>query len=295
MKTKFTLLALLVGSFFATNAQQLPNASFETWTSPNNPDGWGTWESAIGAPLGLATKDTAVKVLGAASVKVKTDSVQAGPSKRLIAGLVSAGSISYAPPVVSFLGVPFTYRPDTLFFLYKYAPVLTDSAYVEIEVSGTTTTLLAGGLSLPSTAGQWFEVGLPLTAQITAGAVDSIRVFFSSSVPGTTGFAGTVLNVDGVRFGYVTLPNAIQELADKLDVSIYPNPASELLTISTAESTEGFTVTVADVTGKIVAAQNLQGNRTTIDVSEFANGTYIYRIADKAGIIVKQDRFTVAK
>ena len=295
MKTKFTLLSFLIATFFAVSAQQLPNASFETWTSPNNPDGWGTWESAIGAPLGLATKDDTVKILGTSSVKIKTDSVQTGPTKRLIAGFVSSGSIEYAPPVVSFLGVPFTYRPDTLVFLYKYAPVSTDSAYVEIEVSGTTTALLEGGIQLPGTAGQWYELSIPTTAQISAGAVDSIRVKFASSTPGTSGFQGSVLNVDAVRFGYVTLPNAIQELANSLDVTIYPNPASELLTISTAESTEGFTVTVADVTGKIVAAKNLQGNRTTIGVSEFANGTYIYRIADKAGIIVKQDRFTVAK
>ncbi len=295
MKTKFTLLALLITAFFAASAQQLPNAGFETWTSPNNPDGWATWESSIGAPLGLATKDTAVKVLGTASIKIKTDSIQAGPTKRLIAGLVSAGSIIYAPPVMSFFGVPFTYRPDTLVFLYKYTPVSTDSAYVEIEVSGTTATLLEGGIQLPGTAGQWYEISIPTTAQISAGTVDSIRVAFSSSTPGTSGFQGSVLNVDGVRFGYVSLPNAIQNIADRLEVSIYPNPASDVITISTTENTQDYTVTVADVTGKIVAAQNLQGNNTTIGVSEFANGTYIYRIADKAGIIVKQDRFTVAK
>ena len=91
MKKIFTsILAVAFGA--AAFAQQIPNSGFETWTSPNNPDNWATWESAIGAPLGLATKDTSSKVEGAASIKIKTDSIQAGPSKRLIPGFVYFGT-----------------------------------------------------------------------------------------------------------------------------------------------------------------------------------------------------------
>jgi hypothetical protein len=78
-------------------AQQLNNAGFENWTTAGNgtstADNWSSWEKAIGAPLGLATKDTADKKEGLASVKIKTDSIQAGPSKRLIPGFVHYGSV----------------------------------------------------------------------------------------------------------------------------------------------------------------------------------------------------------
>src|SRR5687768_9309859 len=97
MKTNFTLLVLLTVSLF-TYGQQLPNAGFETWTSPLNPDGWATWESATATPLGLATKDTVDKIEGTASLKLKTDSVQAGPQKLLIAGMASLGTAAYMPP-----------------------------------------------------------------------------------------------------------------------------------------------------------------------------------------------------
>ena len=106
---------------------------------------------------------------------------------------------------------------------------------------------------------------------------------------------GSTLQLDAVIFGYHVLPSALQEVADKLNISVYPNPTSDVITISTDESTQGFHAYICDITGKIVSANNLEGQRTTVNVSEFANGTYIYRIADAQGNILKQNRFNVVK
>ena len=59
MKKVFTILTGIALSFGAM-AQQLPNGSFETWTSVTNPDSWGTIASAFGSPAYayFATKDT---------------------------------------------------------------------------------------------------------------------------------------------------------------------------------------------------------------------------------------------
>jgi len=294
MKAKFTLLTFFVAAFFAANAQQIPNAGFETWTNPGNPDGWGTWETATGAPLGLATKDTASKREGDASLKLKTDSVQAGPQKLLIPGMASLGTATYSPPNLNLLGIPFTFRPDTLFFSYKYTPAGNDTAWVELEISGTTGDLLAGGLPLTATLGQWVDVYVPLTGDIAPGAVDSIRILFTSSLPSGFGVQGSVLNVDAIRFGYV-LTTAVQEVAEKFNITVYPNPTTNFITVSSDENTEDFRAVVSDISGKIVSVNELSGNKTMINVSDLANGTYIYRIADKTGNILKQDRFNVVK
>jgi hypothetical protein len=301
MRTKFTLLAALMVAFFSVNAQQqVPNPGFDTWTDVKNPDGWATWESAFGTPLGVTSRDSVDKILGSASVKIKTDSIQAGPTKRLIAGFVSTGTGSYSPPpngpglVLS--GTPFTSRPDSIYFFFKYTPAAssTDSAFVALEISGSgSTTLLAGSLNLPSTNGSWALVGVGLG--LPAGTPDSLLLSFHSSIPGTTGTAGSVLNVDGVLFTYNQLPNALREIADKLNVRIYPNPTTDAITVATAENAEGFSAIVTDISGRFVSATQLAGTQTVINVSELASGTYVYRIADKAGNVLKQDKFNVIK
>ena len=201
MKTRFTLLLALVAMFLSTNAQQLTNAGFNTWTNASNPDGWSTWATATiafgGIGGALATRDTADKVEGSASVKIITDSVQAGPSKQLIPGIANYGAFFYTPPSPRLLGTPYTFRPDTILFGYKYVPAGLDTAYLEIQVSGDNgTNLLLGRVPLTSTAGQWAGVFLPLTSQLAAGTVDSIRLTFGSS----SGAAkrGSVLHVDAV-------------------------------------------------------------------------------------------------
>jgi hypothetical protein len=293
MKTKFTLLFLLIA--LSISAQQVPNGGFETWTNPGNPDGWGTWESATGAPLGLATRDTVSKVEGNASLKLKTDSVQAGPQKLLVAGLASLGTASYSPPNLSLFGIPFSSRPDTLFFSYKYTPVGNDTAWVELEISGVGTgDLFSGGLSLPATAGQWVSIYAPLTADIAAGAVDSIRILFSSSLPGTFGNQGSVLNVDAVRLGYV-IPAGINAISKQMEISVFPNPASDVLNIRTEENVEKGLITISDVTGKVVCESVMQGNNTSVNLSQLQGGVYIYKIVNESGAILKQERFNIVK
>ena len=143
------------------------------------------------------------------------------------------------------------------------------------------------------TTSDWTLLASVLTSVYTAAIPDtlSLKFYSSSNKP----VKGSTLQLDAVLFGYKVLPNALQEVADKLNIAIYPNPASDMITISTAENIDGYRAVICDISGKIVSVNNLAGKATTINVSELSNGTYIYRIADKSGNILKQDRFTVVK
>ena len=126
---------------------------------------------------------------------------------------------------------------------------------------------------------------------------DTLGLQFYSSVdysPGG-GIKGSVLHVDGVLFGYVSLPSGLKEIADKLNVNLFPNPASDMITVSSDENADGYRMVISDINGKLVSANELSGQRTNISLTDLANGTYIYRIADKTGNILKQDRFNVVK
>lgn len=379
MKTRFTLLSAFVVAFFALNAQQLDNAGFETWTSPNNPDSWATWESITGAPLGLVKKDTASKIQGTASLQIKTDSVQAGPTKRLIAGFAFYGSVIYAPPSPpQFIDAAFSGKPQSVVFWYKYTPAGADTAVLQISVSGPTGAPFVGALALESTQGQWANVSVNLSSYLAnIPTVDSLSLLFSSSI--STGIQGSVLNVDSIVFTYgcvaptaptsavagqstinagqsttvsvsggvlgnngtwtwytgscggtlagtgstlavtpastttyyvrgegcgtntacvsVTVnvnPVGVNDVA-LVQLSVYPNPASDVINVSADQNLAGYNFQIMDITGRVLTSTQLTGEISTVSVAELAKGNYIYKITNKNNQMVNQNKFAIVK
>ncbi len=384
MKTKFTLLTALVVAFFALNAQQVQNGSFETWTSPSAPDGWATLDAIIPpiAPSGLSMKDTVDKVDGAASVKLTSTYIAL--ANDTVPGMLSLGTGFFNGASPQFYGTPFAYRPDTLFFSYKYTPTGNDTAYLGLGAHKTGGSwVLNGGLLLTGTAGQWANVFIPLTDNYTdtTGTIDTLMIQFISSANQPR--LGSTLNVDAVSLGYVggvapctaptvptsasatsstitqgqsdtlslsggslgngqwtwysgscggtqvgtgasltvtpaatttyfvrgegcgqvtscvqvtvtVIPVGINEIGN-IALSVFPNPASDVLTISADKNISGYNFAVLDVTGRMVSSTTLDGQTSTVNIANLAKGNYIYKIMDGNNQLVKQDKFVVIK
>jgi len=300
MKAKFTILVFLAIAFFSAEAQIIPNASFETWTSPLTPDGWATFSSALGFNLGLCGKDSLDKVVGNNSVKVYADSIPGQPAYGVVGGVVSTGSGSASAGPPKFVGIPFAFRPDTLFFAYKYTSPGSDTAGLEIKMTKNGATVFAGGytsLGLDlDTISQWALVYAPLTSAYSNGTItpDTLRLQFYASVAQQS-IKGSTLHVDGVFFSASTPATGVNDLSNTIEVSVFPNPVSEMLNIKADVNLEGHQVVITDMNGKLVRIRPLTNGVNSIELSEVASGNYIYRIADKNGRFIKQDRFTVAK
>jgi photosystem II stability/assembly factor-like uncharacterized protein len=71
--------------------------------------------------------------------------------------------------------------------------------------------------------------------------------------------------------------NAIDENEFSFSLQIFPNPANEILTISTDEILER--VEIFDIKGNLV--RELSGNSKSIDLSQFENGSYILKAFSK--------------
>lgn len=56
-----------------------------------------------------------------------------------------------------------------------------------------------------------------------------------------------------------------------IDISVYPNPARDVINVSTSENTK---LMVYDIQGKVVRTFDIFSSQTTIDVSELSRGTY---------------------
>jgi hypothetical protein len=301
MKAKFTLIASLVAVCTLLHAQQFPNPSFDNWGA-FAPTGWSTYESIFGAPLNHSAKDSVDKVTGPYSVKIMSDSVPGQPGYGVLAGALGVGGGGNGANGPEIFGIPFAFRPDTLIVLYKFSSPGVDTAAVNVKLIKSDSSILGHhiyGVSLlfPPRA-NWTNAYAPLRQYYTSQATpDTLQfVAYSSKNPAPHGgVLGSVLHMDGIQFVYASLPSALQEVSDKLNIRLYPNPATNVLNISTDENVEGYRAVISSLTGQLVSGAELSGQNTTINVSELAAGTYICRVADKNGNVLKQERFNVVR
>jgi hypothetical protein len=80
-------------------------------------------------------------------------------------------------------------------------------------------------------------------------------------------------------YEHLNVPVAVPE-RDKQNIQIYPNPATDLVTISFDEtmSDESFTFVIMDVTGRKMLEKASSSHKITIDVSQWPSGVYALRI-----------------
>ncbi|WP_394759188.1 T9SS type A sorting domain-containing protein [Flavobacterium sp.] len=91
---------------------------------------------------------------------------------------------------------------------------------------------------------------------------------------------GTVKRL-AVIAGYGFLANTSFSINSK--ISVYPNPTQNIVTIS-YKSLSSTNLEIIDPVGRLVRTIKLNENTTKIDISNFSNGTYIFKIISEEGI-----------
>jgi hypothetical protein len=82
-------------------------------------------------------------------------------------------------------------------------------------------------------------------------------------------------------FPTMTFTSSVNE--ENLDLTIYPNPAQNVLNIDAAESLSS--VKVIGMDGKVVIDEEINGNTTSIDISSIEAGSYYYEVVSIDGIV----------
>lgn len=80
------------------------------------------------------------------------------------------------------------------------------------------------------------------------------------------------------------LPSAVQELQHKAHIGLFPNPASDLLTMDYTPQGKTARYEILDVTGKVVLSGVIEGKRTPVDVSNLAKSVYFVKVTDASQI-----------
>ena len=71
-------------------------------------------------------------------------------------------------------------------------------------------------------------------------------------------------------------PESVEEL--NANISIFPNPTYGVITISAKQN---YSVTIFDITGKVIAKSEMENNTTDIDISNEQSGLYIILISNE--------------
>jgi hypothetical protein len=92
-------------------------------------------------------------------------------------------------------------------------------------------------------------------------------------------------DTSGARFVEVVATGL--ETSTVSNFTIYPNPASDNVTITLTESASG-TVSIVDLHGNAIATKSISGNTSNISTADLASGVYVVKISSDKGVAVKQ-------
>ncbi len=84
----------------------------------------------------------------------------------------------------------------------------------------------------------------------------------------------------------------LDEIIDKQEIEVFPNPASEIISINVRDGSQQLTFSLIDLQGRIVLQREIR-NSTNISITNLPKGVYLYKIIDKfdalqSGKLIKQ-------
>jgi hypothetical protein len=71
-------------------------------------------------------------------------------------------------------------------------------------------------------------------------------------------------------------------------LSLFPNPASTMVTLRVSEMMVGSTVSIVDVNGRVVMSEVLNNQTLTVDLSNMSQGAYFVRITGEQNTVVRK-------
>jgi hypothetical protein len=73
----------------------------------------------------------------------------------------------------------------------------------------------------------------------------------------------------------------IEHIGSRDDISIYPNPSSDIITVYTKRFKGDMDVSIYDILGQLRLQKNIGKNKEDIDISGFSKGIYMVRVLSR--------------
>lgn len=307
---------LTIGSAFA----QIPNNGMELWGSAGFGEQQGpmSYVSAnfftspfvnVANPTSV-TQGTGVNAFaGTYSAKITTVKLVTNPATGTIpdtVGVLMLGTVSLAgtPPLKS--GTPWTTRLNSIDFYYKYTPVNGDNggmiAYMTKWNGTSRDTLATAAYPVVSTVSSFTQASGPFINNPNFAAnvlPDSLHVYFLSSARPWVNSAstpnpaqvGSSLWVDEATVTTVGLKETYK-LGQS--ISVYPNPATNFINISSGND-EAVSVELFDIAGNKVLSGLFDDKKVRLETASLAEGLYIYSVKNKQEKVISSGKVNITK
>lgn len=306
MIKKLLSTAAVAALFFGSaSAQQLSNGGFETWSTSGNTSGkandwagYGDMAVAQQFPFSMAAtyfKETTIKNSGTASMKLETSYLAA--FQDTIVGFAVSGA--WTAGFQGFDGLAYTEKPTSFSMSVNYQPNAgSDTAAVIVYFFKTNATtglrdtigytadyiFATSGWEVKNLPVQWASYDNP----------ESVLVLLTSSINDAAGNSGSKLYADDVMFGdFVT--GKSEPLSSGIATRIAPNPATNVLNLTTSDKNIGGVIKMFDVTGKEVKVASISAVMNNISIAELNNGVYFYQVIDANNKVAATGKFSVVK
>lgn len=257
---KLTLLFLLSANF---SFGQIPNPSFENWTGPQ-PDGWRAYWNSPFSPYTFETISTNTHN---GSKAVKSDIVLTGPIYNP-SGLYSGSEATgFYFPIMS--------KPTKLKGWYILQTNGLDTFTVNVTMKYQSTVIGQGEFTSNVTNLTYAEFITNINYSSSA-TPDSMKIVitFNHRKSGS-GHEGSYFIVDDLSLSQTS---GLDENQHTPFVQISPNPATSSIEIKTSNAEQIQSFQFINSFGEVLKTIQSTDLTEPIDISNFANGVYFYRL-----------------
>jgi hypothetical protein len=254
------LSAFLLFIFAVTAYAQdlVPNGGFENWTGLNMPAQWQTTNQFM--PPGIFTiQKTDSAFEGSFAMEMETIDLDG----MLVPGVATLGILEIGS---THGGIPFTARPLSLSGYVKH-PSQGDEVMLFIEFLKNGSTIGSGFWSTTDSIGSYSLFQAPINF-VSSDNPDTMNISILSDPFGL----GSKLIIDGLKLNYPL--TEISSTKENEEVRIYPNPASDHVTVS-LKHTPVHTIRIIDMKG--VEIKNIKVNEQktmNINLENLPHGLY---------------------
>lgn len=123
------------------------------------------------------------------------------------------------------------------------------------------------------------QLAAPYTVNLSAYAGQTIYLAWVNDYTN-----GNLLSIDDIAIN-ATSSMGVNDVKNNINLTLYPNPASDYFSISDANDV--ISVKVYDISGKVIKSK-LELMNDRFDISSLSKGTYIVSIETKTGIVNKK-------
>ena len=85
------------------------------------------------------------------------------------------------------------------------------------------------------------------------------------------------------------------EVSERTVVKFYPNPAISVINFEFNNVEKGYILQIYSLVGKKILEVSVASQKTSVPLTDFFRGIYIFQLRDKSGRMVESGKFQVAR